>query len=114
MANKIIGGDYEGYSIGTNSGGVVILVKSFNIIRLTKEDIQSVELLTEESKKKFLGSAGLGIAGGLLLGPLGLLAGALAGGNKKEICFACHLKDGKKFMAVTDSKVYQKLSSYCF
>lgn len=29
----------------------------------------------------------------------------LAAGNKKEISFACQLKDGKKFMAVTDEGV---------
>jgi hypothetical protein len=45
-------------------------------------------LVTEENKKKFLSSAGWGLVGGALLGPVGLVAGALAGGNRKEISFA--------------------------
>lgn len=79
-----------------------------------KNNISKVEQVTEESKKKFIGSAGWGLVGGLALGPLGLIAGALAGGNKKEICFACFLKDGRKFMAISDPKTYQKITRLAF
>jgi hypothetical protein len=111
--DKVIGGDYEGYQI-TSMLGQISLSKGFSSVPLNKQNVDRVEIMTEESKKKFLGAAGLGIAGGLLLGPLGLVAGALAGGNKKEVCFACYLKDGKKFMAVTDSKLYQKIAALAF
>jgi len=112
-SNKVIGGDYEGYQIASYLG-TIALSKGFNNITIGKQDIERVELMTEESKKKFLGAAGLGVAGGLLFGPVGLVAGALAGGNKKETCFACYLKNGKKFMAVTDAKTYQKIQAMSF
>ena len=65
--------------------------------------------MTEENKKKFLSSAGWGLVGAALFGPVGLLAGALAGGNRKEIAFAVYLKDGRKFLAVADPKTYQQI-----
>lgn len=48
-------------------------------------DLQTIELASEENVKKLGGTIGWGIAGGLLLGPVGLLAGLLAGGRKKEV-----------------------------
>ena len=79
-----------------------------------KQEIQSVEMMTDEKKKKFLGAAALGAVGALALGPIGLVAGLLSGGNKKEVTFACYLKDGRKFMGTTDGKTYTKLQSFCF
>jgi hypothetical protein len=70
-------------------------------------NIDKIELVTEESKKNFIGTAGWGLVGAAALGPIGLIAGALAGGNKKEICFACHLKNGYKFMAISSPDIYQ-------
>jgi len=112
-SNKVIGGSYEGYDIISVFGSLT-LTKSGDRIPLNKQNVEKVEMLTEESKKKFMGAAGLGIVGAFALGPLGLIAGALAGGNKKEVCFACYLKDGKKFMAVSDNKIFQKIMSFAF
>lgn len=47
----------------------------------------SIEILDEEKSKSFLGSAGVGLVGAAVLGPIGLIAGALAGGNKKTGTF---------------------------
>jgi hypothetical protein len=83
--------------------------------------VARVEIVTEENKKKLLGSAGWGTAGAVIggliawpVGVAGLIAGVLKGGNKKEICFACYLKDDKKFMAVSDAKTYQQITSLTF
>ncbi|MBA4390410.1 MAG: hypothetical protein C0399_05685 [Syntrophus sp. (in: bacteria)] len=79
-----------------------------------KKDIQNVEVLTEENKKKFVGTAIAGAAGALLLGPLGLVAGVLAGGKSKQVSFICFLKNGKKFMATTDNKTYLAIQAAIF
>ena len=71
--------------------------------------LQFVGALNEEEVKKPAGTAGWSLAGGVLLGPLGLLGGALLGGNKTEVPFAAYLKDGRKFMGVTDAKTWKKL-----
>jgi len=79
---------------------------SFN---LTKSNVERIEVITEENQKHLLGTLGLGLAGGLLLGPLGLLAGVLAGGRRKEVCFIIWLKDGRKILAAADTKAFQQI-----
>ncbi len=74
-----------------------------------KTDIDSLEQLTEERVKEIAGTAAWGVAGAILLGPLGAIGGMLIGGNKTEVAFTCALKDGQKFMAITDSKTWQKI-----
>lgn len=91
----------------------ILFVSNSNQVLLSGH-VERVELVTEENKKSFVGSAGWGLVGAAALGPLGLIAGALAGGNKKEICFSCYLKDGRKFMAIADNKSYQMVASLGF
>ncbi len=74
-----------------------------------KTEVESIDQLTEEKVKKLAGTAGWGLAGAALLGPLGAIGGMLIGGNKKEVAFTCNLKDGRKFMATTSGKVWQKI-----
>ncbi len=31
------------------------------------------------------------------------------GGNRKNVCAMCELKDGRKFLAVMDSKIFQQM-----
>jgi len=84
-------------------------------------NIERLEVVTEENKKKILGAAGWGmtglVVGGLIAAPVAIvagLAGILKGGNRKEVTVACHLKDGKKFMAVADVRIYQQLMALAF
>ncbi len=79
-----------------------------------KTEAENIEQLNEEKVKKLAGTAGWGIAGAVLLGPLGAIGGMLLGGNKKEVAFACYLKDGRKFMATTDGKTWQKIAAARF
>lgn len=89
-------------------------------------NIANVEMVTEENKKRILGSAGWGVAGLTLGGIVGLaagglplaivagIAGILKGGNTKEVCLACHLRDGRKFMAIVDVKIYREICALAF
>lgn len=76
--------------------------------------LASVEPASEERVKKVLGTVGWGAAGALMLGPLGLLAGVLIGGNKKEVTFIATFKDGRKLLATTDSKSFTKMQAAVF
>jgi hypothetical protein len=73
--------------------------------------IKSADLVTEENKKSFVGAAGWGLVGDMAFGPLGMLAGVLLGGNKKEVCVAVEFYDGRRCMVITDPSGYQKLKA---
>ncbi|BBA70046.1 hypothetical protein [Geobacter sulfurreducens] len=60
------------------------------------DQIVKVVQLSEEKTKSFLGSAVAGVAGGLLLGGAGLLAGALVGGKKTLARIGIEFSDGCK------------------
>jgi hypothetical protein len=100
LAGDIDAGDYE-FNMGALWG-------AFETVHLQGE-IKSLTLQTEESVKKVAGTLGWGLAGSLVLGPVGMLAGLALGGNRKEVCALCELNDGRKFLATMDSKIYQQM-----
>lgn len=112
-SGDIIAGDFPEKSFIISVFGDISIhcqtIKNPSFKHNITKDIKSVEIITEETKKKFLGAAGWGAVGAIALGPLGAIAGVLAGGNKKELLIACELKDGKKFIATVDNKLYKTM-----
>lgn len=78
------------------------------------DQVEALEVATEESVKKMGGAIGWGLVGGLALGGVGAVAGLLAGGNKSSVTFICRFKDGRKLMAKADAKVFEKIRAACF
>ena len=81
---------------------------------ISANQLESVELATEESVKRLGGTVGWGGLGGVLLGPVGLLAGLFLGGRGKDVTFVAQFKDGRRLLATTDSKTYTKMLAYVF
>ncbi|MBX3589061.1 MAG: hypothetical protein KF796_20720 [Ramlibacter sp.] len=79
--------------------------------KIALSSVAEVELASEDSVKRLGGSVGWGAAGALALGPVGLLAGLLLGGNGKECTFVCRLHDGRGFLATVDSKSYTQIQA---
>lgn len=77
--------------------------------RYTASDVEEIAEASEENVKRIGGTLGWGAAGALVLGPVGLLAGLLMGGKKKEVTFVVKFKDGKKALCSADSKLYTKM-----
>lgn len=77
-------------------------------------EMQTMEIATEESVKRAGGTIGWGAVGAAALGPVGLLAGLLLGGRGKDVVFVARLKDGRKFLARTDSKTFAKIQAAAF
>ncbi len=113
---KVHAGDFlEG--VGTLSFGVLNLKtkeKKFSGENILLTQLKSVELATEENVKKVGGTIGWGVAGALILGPAGLLAGLLMGGRSKEVTFIAVFKDGRKLLATTDNKSFTRLQASVF
>ena len=86
--------------------------RSGEVIRVRR--LVTVEIATEETVKKIGGTIGWGVAGAVIFGPVGLLAGLLLGGKKKEVTFVAKFRDGRKLLATTDSKTFTKLQAAAF
>lgn len=82
--------------------------------QISVRTLEEVDLASEESVKRVGGTVGWGVVGAVALGPVGLLAGLLLGGKGKEVTFVAKFKDGKKFLATTDSKTYTKIKAAVF
>lgn len=77
-------------------------------------EVNSFEKASEESTKSMAGKVGMGVAGAALLGPVGLLAGTLAGGEKKHVVFVCEFKDGRRFLGKAKQKDFETLMTATF
>src|SRR5450631_4033455 len=100
---KIIAGDWPANSavaLKKNFFGTITSVMiqksafSFDYIPLT--DIRSAEVVTVDNHMSIGRKIGWGIAGALVLGPVGAAIGGVAGGNMKEQVVAVVFKDGRK------------------
>lgn len=113
---EVIAGDINkgAWSVGTNLGLSPLGFGQMTRRYEWKRDVARVELQTEEGVKKLAGTAGWGLAGLALLGPVGAIGGMLLGGRGKKVCFACYLKNGQKFLATTDGKTWQKIAAEMF
>lgn len=110
---KIVAGDFDKTEWMFSAAGSQLMISAASTAQhLVKGErhllaIDRVEQLNDEKIKSIPGTAGWGIAGAALLGPLGAIGGMLVGGNKQRVTFAVYTKDGKKFMAVGEPKAYQ-------
>lgn len=79
--------------------------------KISITQVSEIDTASEDSVKRIGGTVGWGVAGSVLLGPAGLLAGLLLGGKSKEVTFVCEFKDGRKLLGSIDSKGYTEIQA---
>ncbi|MBO1870114.1 hypothetical protein J4O15_03960 [Lachnoanaerobaculum sp. Marseille-Q4761] len=112
--NRVIAGDYTGMVVGAAAFTPYIItgfVKSFN---LDKQTVESYEVITDEHRKSAASGVARGIVGGVLLGPVGMLAGGLSAKSKGIYQIALNFKDGKRSLIEVDDKIYKAIVKSCF
>ena len=77
-------------------------------------DLDTVDVASEESVKRLGGTIGWGVAGAVLLGPIGLLAGLLVGGQRKNVTFVARFQDGRRMLGTIDAKAYTNMLAAVF
>mgnify|MGYP001147449312 CR=1 FL=1 len=80
----------------------------------TPDMVEVLDVASEESVKRIGGTVGWGVAGAVILGPVGLLAGLLLGGKGKNVNFVAKFSDGRKMLATTDSKTFTAMQAAVF
>ncbi len=111
---EIIAGDFKKGKDSQFVRGKFLMKKEGKFIRETIpiSELAKVEQATEEAVVSIGGAAGWGLAGGVLLGPVGLLAGLLLGGRGKDSTFICMFKDGRKFLGTASTSVFNDLQKH--
>lgn len=114
MANKIIAGDYVGKPIMFTAGKLIIGVKLFKNMELNKNTLEAYEVITDDIRKSAASGIARGAVGGALLGPIGMLGGALSAKNKGTYQIALQFKDGKRSLVEVDDKFRKELIKVMF
>lgn len=109
---KLHAGDFGDGTMAASEIGLVVVQPVFSKekpIYRNWDQVTDIEIANEESVKRLGGTVGWGAAGAAVLGPVGLLAGLLLGGRKKEVTFVVRFDDGSKLLGTADAKAYQYL-----
>ncbi|KAB5621774.1 hypothetical protein F7234_14875 [Pseudomonas putida] len=77
--------------------------------RISLARIKDLRLASLESNRNLGATLGWGVAGALVAGPVGMLAGLWLGGKEEEATFLATFKDGRKLLAITDGKTWSKI-----
>ena len=114
---NVLAGDFAVVNGATQFAGGYLYMKvagKFCREKSPASEILSIEVASQDSAKSFGGAAVAGLAGGLLLGPVGLLAGVMAGGNRSVVTFTLTLRDGRRGLCSADGGTYQQLQAATF
>jgi hypothetical protein len=74
-------------------------------------EFKDLKVENVDSNKNIKGAIGFGIAGAMLLGPVGAVAGYLIAGKETEVTLMPTLKGCKKLLAATDSDTDRDISA---
>lgn len=112
-SNKVIAGDYQGKNVLHTFGIVSIATSMFKSFNIDKTTVKEYEVITEESRKSAASAVGRAFVGGVILGPVGWLAG-LSAKSKGTHTIALEFNDGKKSLIEVDDKTYNSLVKALF
>jgi len=113
MVCRVIAGDYNGAGIAVGFNSITIC-KGFKRIKLTKDMVDSYEVVTEEHRKSATSGIARGLVGGALLGGVGLVAGAMSAKSKGTYQVAIQFKGGKRSLLLLDDNAYKTLTRILF
>ncbi|OOE14064.1 hypothetical protein UN64_02300 [Fictibacillus arsenicus] len=111
--NKVVAGDYESCKVSSMFGVVSISTGFASTLELSKKTVADYENIDETKRKSATSAVGRAFVGGLVLGPVGWLAG-LSAKSKGTHMVAIEFKDGKKSLLEVDQKIYSALIKKMF
>src|SRR5574344_355914 len=105
--NKVISGAYAGKNISCVCGSILISTSFGSGISIDKTTVENIEVVDSESKKDTGSCIARGIVGGLLLGPVGVLGGAVIGKTNDIHILSIQFKNNEKSLIEIDGKIYK-------
>lgn len=110
--NKVLAGDYKGKNVVKFFGSVSIQ-NFLTSVQIDKSTVEAYELVNETHTKSGVSAVGRGLAGSLLIGPAGLLAG-LSAKSKGVHTLAIQFKNGKRCLIEVNDEIYSAILKKCF
>lgn len=107
--NKVISGYLAGANI-THFWGEIKISGFAGNQTISKATVANIELVNSETNKDTGSSIARGVVGGVLLGPAGLIGGALLGKHNDIYTLSINFKNGKKSLVEIDSNLYKELT----
>lgn len=108
--NEFLEGKYkEKVFVKRADGKISVLDGFFKQIIFDETNIKDIEVITQDKSKDVGSSVARGLAGGILLGPVGLLAGAMLGKNSNINMVTITFTDGQKSLVEVDKDIFDRL-----
>ncbi|WP_223508927.1 hypothetical protein [Pseudomonas sp. BF-RE-29] len=94
---KILAGDFLDGHAAYEPGFITIetVVSPWPELKISTQEIRDVTLVSECSYRYVSSSVSLCLAGAMVLGPIGAVAGLMLAGEKDEVTFSLALRDGR-------------------
>lgn len=106
---KLHGGDFRGEASFQGRAFYLFDPRKSKRESIGIAHVAQLEVASEENVQRLGGAVGWGLTGAAVLGPVGLMAGLLAGGRSKDVTFVCVFKDGRKLLATASAKDYTRI-----
>lgn len=81
------------------------------LVKIELNEVVTCKRASEDDAVNMTSATGLGVAGAVLLGPVGLLGGALLGGLNKKVTYIVEFKDGRKFLASSGLGTFKQIEN---
>ena len=113
MISKVIAGEFANQVV-VIKGGKVVISKGAGGRVIDFTTITEYEVVTEDMRKSAASGVARGLVGGVLLGGVGMVAGAVSAKNIGSYQVAVEFVDGKKSLLEVSAPIYKQLVKDCF
>lgn len=107
--NEFLQGKYKGKIFVKRMDGKLSILDGWKQIMLDETNISNIEIMNQEQSKDTGSTVARGLVGGVLLGPVGLLAGAMLGKNSSINMITITFTDGQKSLVEVDKDIFDRL-----
>ena len=113
--NMVIAGDYKDKGLMLMGGnGPRILLNAREEVYLTKETIESYQVMNQNVSTSASSGIARSIIGGALFGNAGALGGAASAKKNVTYTMVINFKDGKRSLIEVNEKMYRAIVEACF
>lgn len=105
---KVIAGDYDGYDVIAYDNKCYFMLR-LKRINVDKSVVAKYEVVNNVENHSYWKTFAKGAVGGILFGPVGLLAGVASNSTKTSYLLSIEFNDGKKSLIEVGAEEYKSI-----